>query len=666
MDCTAVREGSSPPFFYEARAGFVSVDNITTSADAAHAASQSTGENDDLAGSTDTLLPAAQELAMFSNTRHDPSSYSAWQDIVTAVKESSARKSRRTLAPSDEDDNLNISMQDPNNLLSREEREARYSLRHPSIRNTHQVPEIVNSDNFKDRMADKLREYEEGDDFKDPADNTALPVNPDLPEIPRATSYNDTCFLTYFDSGDATLSYRGGDSLHGLNLDLIQRSCPLLAFSFEETSTSGMHFYADILDDSTCVPFVRFLYLGSYAWSNVYDDVPTSLLLHCRMYRLGDVFALPDLKSQAYVNVMRQCHYACSSPDKPIDLCSAIDFVYEELGDHKGLMEEILSFCVSCFLSHKLGEDEAFRELSYRVRSFHQDLCVTVKARDFEDDSASAIIQMPFEHFTPPTYLSREDISPDRVHDHVHSHQKTLEAARKGKAKAKATQQTERHGKSSGKVFSRYGIGAPMVKAETFFGISRPNATDPPSTPPRNLRELSEEESAGLNGAVYELATQQMIGTLEDEDNVWWNGENYIPIQQMKGTNLDDSVQGTPKAKVGATVPEEEVKLPSQGGRDFASIMQFRKKPVPPASSAGTSALSAAMASASDSESEFEKVEMPHTACKTTGHEGKAPDLFSDSEDDDLVTVSLVRQAPASDRVSASADSSSVSDWDLV
>lgn len=272
-----------------------------------------------------------------------------------------------------------FSMQDPDNLLSREEREARWSLEdlsHPRYHSHHRNNNLTNDD--------------DGDNFKDPADNAELPLDPSLPAIPRATSYDDKTFLNYFTPGNATLSYSGQDKgasfLQGLDLELIERRCPILGLSFEETRGGGMRFYADILEDATFIPFLRFLYLGTYAWDKMFDDVPTSLLLHCKMFRIGEVYDLGELRSLSHVNVMRQCHYGCSTPEKPIDLCRAIRFVYEHLREHKGLVDEILSYCVTCFLSHKLGEDDDFKKLACETRYFHQDLCQMVKERNFEDE----------------------------------------------------------------------------------------------------------------------------------------------------------------------------------------------------------------------------------------------------------------------------------------
>lgn len=209
-------------------------------------------------------------------------------------------------------------------------------------------------------------------------------------ESPRG----DKSFLEWYPKGDATITYLGenGDveTLASISPWMFEERCPLLAQAFEPSRT-GPKLFLEALTNTTAKPFLRFLYTGSYAvpgpCGDVYEDVPTSLLLHCQLYRLGDIYDLPDLKQQASVNVTRQCEFGCSSPDKPIDLCAAIKFVYEELKEHANLIETLICYCVTCFLRHRLAEDFEFRTIAYNLRPFHQDLCKESMKREFEDDS---------------------------------------------------------------------------------------------------------------------------------------------------------------------------------------------------------------------------------------------------------------------------------------
>ena len=229
-----------------------------------------------------------------------------------------------------------------------------------------------------------------------------------------------------------TITYYSDDhklkTLQDVNLKAVIKRSPLLAMAFED-SRSGPQLFLETLSSQTAEPFLRFLNTGSYAepseeWNSGgrYEDVPTSVLFHCQMYRLGDIYDLADMKSQAYVNVLRQGEFGCSSPDKPIDLCAAIRFVYTHLAKEEQLIDAIINYCVACFLRHRLAEDAEFRQLAYDLRPFHQDLCKNCMNRGFENETASAIIQMPFEPHQPETYASSEDRR--SMHDvvfHFHS-----------------------------------------------------------------------------------------------------------------------------------------------------------------------------------------------------------------------------------------------------
>ncbi|EMC92734.1 hypothetical protein BAUCODRAFT_77254, partial [Baudoinia panamericana UAMH 10762] len=199
--------------------------------------------------------------------------------------------------------------------------------------------------------------------------------------------------MDWYPSGSATVSFPGNDGethyIHKINTWFIEKRCPLLAMAFEDVR-SGSQLHLEALTGTTAYPFLRFLYTGSYALTTAsgdcFEDVPTSLLLHVQLYRLGVIFDLAELRTQAYVNVLRQCEFGCSSPDKPIDLCAAIRFVYEHLGSHEKLADAIVNYCVACFLRHRLADNADFRNLAYNLRPFHQALCWNSMQREFENE----------------------------------------------------------------------------------------------------------------------------------------------------------------------------------------------------------------------------------------------------------------------------------------
>ena len=229
--------------------------------------------------------------------------------------------------------------------------------------------------------------------------------------------------------GTDALTYPQGHSNHqlgsvtGLHAWIIEARSPLIAAAFE-SSVSGKRLHLDSLDPGTVLPFVRFLYTGYYAQIGDWEDVPTSVWLHCRMYYLGHLYDLADLKSQAYVNVLRQCEFGCSSPCMPIDLCPAIDFVYRHLSGHDAISDALVQYCVTRCLSHKLHENAEFRNVAFFVRAFHQDLTKACRDRDYEDESAAIIIQLPYMNYAPATYASTEHPPISRFEDiinHYHS-----------------------------------------------------------------------------------------------------------------------------------------------------------------------------------------------------------------------------------------------------
>lgn len=203
-------------------------------------------------------------------------------------------------------------------------------------------------------------------------------------------------FLEWYPEGNATLTFQNDkkklESIHNLNINVINERSAVLAMAFED-SRSGPRLYLETLTSTTAFPFLRFLYSGTYALNGpageLFEDVPTSVLFHCQLYHLGDMYDLKELKTQAYVNVLRQCEFGCSSPEKPIDLCIAIRYIYQHLPKHEKLINTIIDYCVSCFVRHCLGQDKDFKKLAYELRPFHQALCNNSRDRGFENEGKS-------------------------------------------------------------------------------------------------------------------------------------------------------------------------------------------------------------------------------------------------------------------------------------
>lgn len=240
--------------------------------------------------------------------------------------------------------------------------------------------------------------------------------------------------------------------------------------------------------------------------------------------------------------------------------------------------------------------------------------------------------------FTPSFYLSREDVGPQRVqnkdygfyHADVSPASKQQQAERRGKPEAKLSWSgVKNQGDSLPTTEASSAAVQPhasLNRSETLFG-----PTYPKNRESRLAFKLSEEDKKGLGKAVHDLAMQQVITTQEEADIAWLAGEDYLPLQEKQEHKREQEGQ----AEQSKAKPEPAPPLPTQ---QHPGATHFRKLPVRTAQKTRASALSAAIAS--DSEPEYEKVENP-----VTGH--LTPDIFSDSEDDQLARVSRVRQTSA-------------------
>ncbi|PIA98421.1 hypothetical protein CB0940_06640 [Cercospora beticola] len=256
-------------------------------------------------------------------------------------------------------------------------------------------------------------------------ERSAWKLSSNATKAPQTTSPAlDMSFLDCFPKGEVTISYPNADGaiqrIHGINRGILEDRSALLSSALDG---NGLHLEA--VSHLTIKPFLQFMYTGCYTLptpaGRPFEDVPTSLLVHCHMHRLGDIYMMPDLKTQAYANIVRQCEYGCSSPDAPIHLCQAIEYVYTNMREHADVIETIIAYCVTCFSRHRLGTSFDFRRIAYDLRPFHQDLCKVSMERRFEDnDTAQAIIQMPFKPYAPAAYASRNDERARQVFDDVY------------------------------------------------------------------------------------------------------------------------------------------------------------------------------------------------------------------------------------------------------
>jgi hypothetical protein len=201
-------------------------------------------------------------------------------------------------------------------------------------------------------------------------------------------------FLTASTNPDAELVVILPDStaerIRNLSTDEIRYRCPLLYFAFEDPLQSPRQASIEATSLQVVTCFLRYLYTGNYLKP---DEEPQecSLRLHVELYKMADDFQVPELQVNAYVNFIESTEWSCSFPSPPLGLCDAIQFIYKHIAYDKshqqqGLIESLLSYCLSSFRYHRLDENPDFRQVVFDNPAFHKQLCETSMARDFQDD----------------------------------------------------------------------------------------------------------------------------------------------------------------------------------------------------------------------------------------------------------------------------------------
>lgn len=214
-------------------------------------------------------------------------------------------------------------------------------------------------------------------------------------EVMFKTAMSMVDFVPTDQSGNATIVVMTPSeatlTIANLNLNKLEKVCPLLGMSFEQSRSGGFKYCLEARSRVLAVSFLRFLCTGSYLIKD--EDgltvVPSSLFFHAEMYHLACTFDVGDLKKEAKANMMRVTEFSCSTPKPPRELCETIRFVYERLRNERELIGLIQHYCVNCFTYHQLNEDLIFRALIDDLPTFGIDLCTTNIQRNFEDEGTS-------------------------------------------------------------------------------------------------------------------------------------------------------------------------------------------------------------------------------------------------------------------------------------
>lgn len=194
---------------------------------------------------------------------------------------------------------------------------------------------------------------------------------------------------SYVPTGTLTVILPDGStsSIDGIDPNIIGLRCPLLALSFEDGARGRASSSIEVSSRTLAICFLRYLYGGEYlVFDKSGEEMPCSILLHAQLYRLAEIFDVPDLQVAAHINIMRETELSCSRPHSPDDLCEAIRYLYTHLSSQRPLIDTILHYCVSCFTQHRLATTPNFRQLAFELSAFHNDLARTNFQRNFEDD----------------------------------------------------------------------------------------------------------------------------------------------------------------------------------------------------------------------------------------------------------------------------------------
>jgi hypothetical protein len=172
-------------------------------------------------------------------------------------------------------------------------------------------------------------------------------------------------------------------------------NCPLLYHAFEHGSRGRLQASIEAPSRAAVISLLRQCYTGSYL--PVYmEDVPPVLLLHAHVYKIAEDFDVPELQLSAHGNFSVQIESACSLPTPPQDFLETIRYVYANFASpqarqQQGLVHTLLNYCISVFLSQRLGGCADFLAVVRQLPEFRQDLCRTNMERNFQDDCEFAV-----------------------------------------------------------------------------------------------------------------------------------------------------------------------------------------------------------------------------------------------------------------------------------
>ncbi|KAK6005473.1 hypothetical protein QM012_007115 [Aureobasidium pullulans] len=224
----------------------------------------------------------------------------------------------------------------------------------------------------------------------------------------EAQTMDDMSFLALqVDEGDATLTIRDTQTqkavvLQNLNLGTIELVAPVLAFSFEE-SRSGPKYSIEDVSPTAVICMLRHIYTCEHyvLGDCVHDQM--SALLHIEVFHLASTYDISSLKTMVKARMFLELELSTSYPGPPKDLCKALAYAYKHLPNENDITKTLAHYCITCFLQHRLNEDELFTTFHYNCRPFQRDLVLILRENSFEDECAPSLIQLPIKTSDIPT-----------------------------------------------------------------------------------------------------------------------------------------------------------------------------------------------------------------------------------------------------------------------
>lgn len=139
----------------------------------------------------------------------------------------------------------------------------------------------------------------------------------------------------------------------------------------KELSQFNQEFILDIIGIQSTTPSALSLPDSPmFSHSSSSEGEPRSLLYHCMRFKHGLVKGNVPIMEKARDSIAVLCYVSCSSSKKPVALCQAISYTYQNMPKEARLVEILTEYCAKCFLKHHLDRDDDFKKLVKDLKPF--------------------------------------------------------------------------------------------------------------------------------------------------------------------------------------------------------------------------------------------------------------------------------------------------------